>query len=79
MNTVAITKQINEIKQYCEGIEVEIISLRSDLQNSNKWNEEILQVFEEQVNGIKEEIIELRTQVEEERKIEEGLRKEYME
>lgn len=33
-------------KQYYEGLEAEIVSLRADLENSNKWNEELLQVFE---------------------------------
>jgi len=36
-----------ESKQYCEDLEVEIISLREDLEKSNKRNEELLQAFEE--------------------------------
>lgn len=47
VNTTTEYKQLNERKHYCEGLEVEII--------------------------------ELRTQVEEERKVEEGMRKKYME
>ncbi len=35
-----------ESKQYCEGLEVEIVSLR-DLEKSNKKNQELLQAFEE--------------------------------
>jgi len=33
-------------KQYCEGLENEIVSLRENLEKSNKWNEELLQLFE---------------------------------
>ena len=50
--------------QYCEGIEVEVISLRENIEKSNKWNEALLQVFEEQENGLKEEILKLKQQVE---------------
>ena len=35
-----------ESKQYCEGLENEIVSLRENLEKSNKWNEELLQLFE---------------------------------
>ena len=52
-----------EYKQHCEGLEVEIVSLRADLENSKKWNEEPLQAFEEQENGLKEEIIKLKAQL----------------
>jgi len=43
-----------ESKQYCEGLEAEIVSLKTDLEKSNKRNEELLQAFEEQENGLKE-------------------------
>ena len=51
--------------QYCEGIEAEVISLRADIEKSNKWNEALLQVFEEKENGLKEEILKLKQQMEE--------------
>lgn len=41
-------KSINvvvESKQYCEALEVEIISLKAYLEKTNKWNEELLQEF----------------------------------
>ena len=41
---------INELKErtrYCEGLEAEVVSLKEYLENSNKKNEELLQVFEE--------------------------------
>lgn len=46
--------------QYCEGIVVGIISLRENIEKSDKQNEELLQEFEEQENGLKEEILKLK-------------------
>jgi len=57
-DTQAVTEQLNERKIHCEGLEAEIISLKTDLEKSNEQNKELLQVFEEQENGLKEEIIE---------------------
>ena len=64
-----------ESKKYCEGIEVEIVSLRADLEKSNKKNEKLLEVFEEKENWMKEYIIKLKEKLEEERKDEEGMRR----
>ena len=58
-----------ESKQYCECIEEEIVSLKEDLEKSNKKNEELLQAFEEQENGLKEEVINLKEKMEEGRKV----------
>ena len=55
------TKELIERTSYCEGLEAMVISLKEDLKNSNKQNEELLQAFEEQEN----EVLELRQQVEE--------------
>lgn len=57
----ATTKELKERNKYCEGLEAEIISLNSDVEKSNKWYEDILQVFEGQENELKEEIIKVRT------------------
>lgn len=70
---------VAQYKQYCEGLEAEIISLRSNIENSNKQNVELLQVFEEQDNGMKGEIIKVREQLEDVRKVEEGMKKQYLE
>jgi len=48
------------MNKYYEGLELEIISIWSNLNKSNKLNEEIIQVFEEKENELKEEIIDLR-------------------
>jgi len=69
------TKEIIERTNYCEGLEAMVISLKEDLKNSNKQNEELLQAFEEQEN----EVLELRKQVEEGRKAEEIMKKKYLE
>ena len=61
------TKELKERTSYCEGLEAEVISLKEDLEKSNKQNEELLQAFEEQKN----EILKLKQQVEEGRKGEE--------
>lgn len=50
------TKSVNatmESKQYCEGIEDEIISLKKYIEKSNKQNEE-------QENGLKDEFLKLK-------------------
>ena len=52
-----------------------IVSLKEDLKNSNKQNEELLLAFEEQEN----EVLELRQQVEEGRIAEEIMKKQYLE
>ena len=52
-----------------------VVSLKEDLKNSNKQNEELLQEFEEQEN----EVLELRQEVEEGRKAEEIMKKKYLE
>ena len=64
-----------EITSYCEGLEVVVVSLKEDLKNSNKQNEELLQAFEEQEN----EVLELGQQVKEGRKAEEIMKKQYLE
>ena len=43
-----------EVTNHSEGLEVEIISLKADLEKSNKKNEELLQIFEEKENELKE-------------------------
>jgi len=55
------TKELIEITSYCEGLEAMVVSLKEDLKNSNKQNEELLQAFEEKEN----EVLKLRKQVEE--------------
>ena len=69
------TMELKERTSYCEGIEAVVISLKEDLKNSNKKNEELLQAFEAQEN----EILELRKQVEEGRKVEKMMKKQYLE
>jgi len=39
-------------KQYCEGLEADIVSLKVDLEKSNKKNKKLLRAFYEQDNGI---------------------------
>ena len=68
-----------ECNQHCEDLEAEIASLREDLEKSNKRNEELLQAFEEQENGPKEEILKLKEQVEEGIRVEEYMKKQYLE
>jgi len=36
------TKEFTERTSYCEGLEAMVVSLKEDLKNSNKQNEEIL-------------------------------------
>jgi len=50
------TEELIERTSYCEGLEAVVVSLKEDLKNSNKKNEELLQAFEEQEN----EVLELR-------------------
>ena len=69
------TKELIERTSYCEGLEAVVISLKQYLKNSNKQNEELLQAFEEQEN----KVLELRQQVEEGRKVEEIMKKKYLE
>lgn len=59
-----IIKVIIERTNYCEGLEVEIISIKFDLEKSTKRYEEILHVFQEQENALKGGIIELRNPLE---------------
>ena len=68
-------KEVKERTSYREGLGVEFVSLKEDLENSNKKNEELLQAFEEHEN----EILKLIQQVEEGRKIEEIVKKQYLE
>ena len=58
-----------ESKQYFEGLEAKIVSLRGVLENSNKQKEELLEVFEEEDNRLKKEIIKLKEKLEEGRKV----------
>ena len=69
------TNELIEITSYYQGLESMVVSLKEDLKNSNKQNEELLQAFEEQEN----EVLELREQVEEGRKDEEIMKKQYLE
>lgn len=69
------TKELIERTGNCEGLEAMVVSLKEDLKNSNKQNEELLQAFEKQEN----EVIKLRQQVEEGRKAEEIMKKKYLE
>jgi len=64
------TKELKEKTSYCEGLEVVIVSLKEDLENSNKQNEELLQAFDEQEN----EVLKLRKQVEEGKKLKKSRR-----
>ena len=66
----------NEVSNHSGGLEAEIISLKPDLEKSNKKNEELLQKFEEQENGLKEEILKLNDQVEEGKRVEESMKKQ---
>ena len=52
-----------------------VVSLKEDLKNSNKQNEELLQSFEEQEN----EVLKLRQEMEEGRKVEEIMKKRCLE
>jgi len=36
------TKELIERTSYCEGLEAMVVSLKEDLKNSNKQNEELL-------------------------------------
>jgi len=68
-------KRLKDRSSYYESLEAKILSLKEDLENSNKQNEELPQVDEEQEN----KILKLRQQVEEGRKVEEILKKQYLE
>ena len=57
-----------------ERLEAEIISLKEELEKSNKKNEDLLQTFEEQENELKEEILKLNDQVEEIKRVEESMK-----
>ena len=65
----------DKVTNRSETLEAEIISLKTDLEKSNKKNEELLQNFEEQENGLKEEILKLNDQVEEGRRVKESMKK----
>ena len=65
------TKELIERTSYYEGLEAMVISLKENLKNSNKKNEELLQAFEEQEN----EVLKLRQQVQEGGKYEEIMKK----
>lgn len=41
------TKELKERTSYCEGLEAEVVSLKEDLENANKKNEELLKAVEE--------------------------------
>ena len=43
-------KKLIERSNYYKGLEAEMASLKEDLENSNKKNEELIQAFEEQEN-----------------------------
>lgn len=79
MRTGIMINNAIESKQYCEILEVEIVSLRLEIENSNTRNWEPFQVFEQQENELKEETIRLKMQLEEARNIGEGIRKKNME
>ena len=66
----------DKVTNHSEWLEAEIISLKADLEASNKKNEEFLQIFEEQENGLKEEILNLNDQVEEGKRVEESMKKQ---
>jgi len=68
-------KKLKDRSSYYESLEAKILSLKEDLEKSNKQNEELLQALEEQEN----EVLELRKQVEEGRKVEEIMKKQYLE
>jgi len=44
---VTTTKELKQRTSYYEGLDAEFISLKEDLEKSNKKNEELLQAFEE--------------------------------
>ncbi|MCY6524767.1 hypothetical protein, partial [Actinobacillus pleuropneumoniae] len=58
-----------------ESLEATILSLKEDLEESNKRNKELLQDLEKQEN----EALELRQQLEEGRTTEENMKKQYHE
>eukprot|EP00253_Pinus_taeda_P033921 PITA_33921 len=65
------TKEVTKLKEQLETV-IRILSLKEDLKESKKQNKESL---EEQEH----EVLELRKQVEEGRKVEENIRKQYLE
>ena len=66
-------------KQFHEGLEAKIVSQRENIEKSDKQNEELLQAFEEKESGLKDGILKLNEQVEEGRRVEEGMKKKYLE
>ena len=68
-------KKLKDRSTYYESLEAKILSLKEDLEKSNKQNKELLQALEEQEN----KVLELRQQMEEGRKVEEIMKKHYLE
>ena len=54
-------KKLKDRSSYYEGLEAKILSLKEDLEKTNKQNEELLQALEKQEN----EFLNLRHQLEE--------------
>ena len=68
-------KKLRDRSSYYENLEAKILSLKQDLEESNKQNKELLQALEKQEN----KVLELRHQMEEGRKIEGIMKKQYLE